>query len=208
MAPSEIPPSDLDDDEESLVRKIGDAVDGKWLKFVGKVVACEGEPLVAPLSGRTCACFDAAHWSSSGELLTRTLRGTPFVIEDGTGRALVDPRGAFVRLTHDFKQRGYEEASEGVLEIGESVLVSGFVQVTASGDAGIYRVSADTRVRVVGSREFPADVTDLRAEIRAAGGVVPRDPPPPIIRKMPPPPLRTPQRTRQHVSGRRIPRDD
>lgn len=221
-----------DDDGESIVRTIGEAVDGQWLKAAGKVVRCDGEPLVAPITGRPCVCFDAAAWSyivtypdtgvswaSSPNVLTRSLRGTPFVIEDGTGEALVDPRGAFVHVTLDHWRGGRKgalsrrpfadpsfmrgvparpdlEVAEGVIEIGELVLVSGLVQRAPATDDGLYRASADRRLRIVGSSDRPAIVSDRRAELVRAGVVVPLAPP---TREMSPP-----GRTRQHVSGRRI----
>lgn len=224
-----------DDDDEPGIRKLGDAVPGRWLKIVGTVVACEGEPLVAPLTGRKCACFDAAVWSyeleplehgyqafeepmRTAKLLLRSLRGTPFVIEDGTGRGVVDPRGAYVRLAHDHEQGGpHDEVrqvrladprfldgiarsdrmkySEGALEIGEVVVVSGFVQKPdASPDGALYRAAADPRVRIAGSPGLPADITDLRDEVERAGGrALDR------MREMTPG-----ARVRQHVSGRMI----
>jgi len=225
-------------DDEPSIRKLGDAVDGRWVKVVGTVVACDGELLVAPLTGRRCVAFDAAIFQyvlephpafdigshSGGQLLTRSLRAVPFILEDATGRALVDPRGAFVRLTIDHQQggpgeriqhlvvadpsflprsRAHEDKRylEGVLEVGEEVLVSGLAQTPRVGDTSLYRASADERVRIAGSADHPADVTDNRDEVVKAGGSRGR---------------RLPtaregaggQRTRQHVSGRRIPRDD
>jgi hypothetical protein len=238
-----VPPNDHDD--RTLVRTIRDVVDGRWIKVVGRVVAYEGASLTAPITGRGCVCFDAAVWSHERvpgdgvddwlthdlagvidielprkrQLLARSLRGAPFVIEDATGRAVVDPRGAFVRLTHDFKHggpdddgrtlavvdrtfldgvelRGHIEYWEGVLELGETVVVSGVVTMpaAATGRGELYRGSGDQRVRISGSAESPGDVTDLRAEIDRAGGD----------------PARTAQemspgtRVRQHVSGRKI----
>lgn len=222
------------DDDEPSIRELGDAVDGRWVKVVGTVVACEGELLVAPLTGRPCVAFDAAIFQyllephpafdigmhGAGQLLTRSLRAVPFILEDATGRALVDPRGAFVRLTIDHEQggpgiripqlrvadpsflpkaRAHEDKRyvEGVLEVGEEVLVSGLAQTVRVGDASLYRASADERLRIAGSRDHPADVTDRRDEVVKAGGSRAR---------------RLPtanegaggQRTRQHVSGRMI----
>ncbi|KAB2895972.1 MAG: hypothetical protein F9K40_15370 [Kofleriaceae bacterium] len=226
-----MPPPD-DDDDEPDIRKLGDAVPGRWLKVVGTVVACEGAPLVAPLTGRRCVAFDAAIFQyvlephptfdaelyTGGQLLTRSLRAVPFFVEDATGRALVDPRGAFVRLTLDHEQGGPGQRIdrlvvadhaflprsrpnedkryvEGVLEIGELVLVSGFVQKPeASADASVYRASADPRVRIAGSPGLPADITDRRDEVERAGG-----PSLARMREMTPG-----ARVRQHVSGRMI----
>jgi hypothetical protein len=122
------------------------------VRVVGKVVAADGELLVAPLTGRRCVCFDAAvHGHERDELglvtvvlLTRSLRGKPFVIDDGSAQAHVDPRGAYVRLFLDHREGGvnvklgrppladpefvaglrmkaHPEYVEGVLTIGEEV---------------------------------------------------------------------------------------
>jgi hypothetical protein len=208
-------PTNHADDSDVPIGPIADLVDGAWVKVVGKVVRCEGDALVAPITGRACACFDAAVWSwtdrspdgfvawtPSRRLVARSLRGTPFVLEDESGQAVVDPRGAFVRLTLDH-ERGPQpdplawrsiadpslladvpltpglECAEGVLAIGETVLVSGLVHAGPLDGASTYRASADRRVRIAGSATRPASVTE-RGQSSAA------------------------VRTRQHVSGRTI----
>lgn len=225
---------DDDDDRDRVIRTLGDAADGRWVKVVGTVVACEGELLVAPLTGRRCVAFDAAIFQyvleshptldtelyGNGQLLSRSLRAVPFILEDAAGRALVDPRGAFVRLAHDHQQggpgeriqhlvvadpsflpktRAHEDKRylEGVLEVGAEVLVSGLAQTTKVGEASLYRASADARVRITGSADRPADVTNHREEVVKAGGA--------RARRLPTADEGAGgRRTRQHVSGRRI----
>lgn len=82
---------------------------------VGKVVGAAqplGQTLVGPLTGRTCLYYVAiveqhastgrsSHWKQ----IIKEEMGVPFQIIDGTGRALVDPRGADVALTFDGSSR-------------------------------------------------------------------------------------------------------
>lgn len=125
----------------------------------GKVVGATrpvGETLTAPISGRPCVFYEVTvrqdHGKSSSTIV-HELRGVPFFLEDGSGRALVDPRGADVVLTQDFSsssgsfddatpveeaflQRHGKESKgwmfnksltykESVIEIGETVAVLG-----------------------------------------------------------------------------------
>jgi hypothetical protein len=218
------------------VRALSEATEGKFMRFVGRVVAAEGELLTAPLTGRRCVAFDAAVFDyvlrfdsfafhhpvehSEPRLLTRTLRAMPFMVEDPTGRALVDPRGAFVRLTIDHRQGGSgskitkvqvvdtsflpharpnedKEYVEGVLEIGEEVVVTGLVQMPGAGDASLYRANADARLRIVGAADRPADVTDREHEVEQAGGT-------PVALRRLQAEREGARRMRQHVSGRMI----
>ncbi len=64
------------------------------VRIVGIVSAAE--TLFAPLSGRECVFYVAtAHaQDADGPVLVREQRGLAFELNDGTGRALVDPEGA------------------------------------------------------------------------------------------------------------------
>jgi len=128
-------------------------------KIVGTIRMLD-DSLRAPLSGRVCTYYEATveeyrrrgKHSSWVNIIIET-DGTPFLIEDSTGRALVDPRGARVALVVDgtsksgtfddatpqeeeFLQRHNRKSQgwflnkslryrEGVLEIGETVTVFG-----------------------------------------------------------------------------------
>ncbi len=70
--------------------------DGEVVKVVGRVTA--DAPLIAPITERPCVSFriDAADGLAgvgpgSGQLFAHA-RSCPFVLDDGTGRAFVDPR--------------------------------------------------------------------------------------------------------------------
>ena len=67
-----------------------------------------GEQLQGPLTGRPCVYYIAmveeqrsTGRSSYWKTIASETRGVPFMIEDGTGRAIVDPNGAQVALDFD-----------------------------------------------------------------------------------------------------------
>lgn len=67
-----------------------------------------GEQLAGPLTGRPCVYYIAMveeQRSTGRSTYWRTVasetRGVPFMIEDGTGRAIIDPTGAQVALNFD-----------------------------------------------------------------------------------------------------------
>ncbi|MEM7157679.1 MAG: GIDE domain-containing protein [Myxococcota bacterium] len=128
-------------------------------KRVVGTLSMNGEPLVAPLTGRACAAYEVVveeasqdsgtHWT----VIAREVRAEPFIVDDGTGRAFVDPAGATLAITRDsrsqsgiFKEPDSREADflarhgestkgtalnrslrfcEGALELGETVAVLG-----------------------------------------------------------------------------------
>ncbi len=71
-----------------------------------------GEHLAGPLTGRPCVYYIAiveeqrsTGRSSYWRKVATETRGVPFMIEDGTGRAIVDPNGAQVALDFDGNSR-------------------------------------------------------------------------------------------------------
>lgn len=67
-----------------------------------------GEQLVGPLTGRPCVYYIAmveeqrsTGRSSYWRTVASETRGVPFMLEDGTGRAIIDPNGAQVALDFD-----------------------------------------------------------------------------------------------------------
>lgn len=84
----------------------------------GKVVGSArvlAETLTAPISGRACVFYlviVTENEGSDAKAFVREAIGVPFVIEDATGRAEVDPREADVLLVQDrFKILGPLDAS-------------------------------------------------------------------------------------------------
>jgi hypothetical protein len=135
---------------------IADAPEGAVVRLDGRVV--EGEILEAPLTGRRCVYyvaiveeFQAGSTPDSWRELAREARGVQFAIEDGSGRAIVDPDAARVDVDLDRTSRSgtFEEPTaaqmaflehqgvkltgwsfnrtlryrEGVFEVGEPVAV-------------------------------------------------------------------------------------
>lgn len=156
--------------------------------------------LKAPLTGRACVGYVArveewsggrrAHWIER----IHEVRGVPFTIDDGTGRALIDPAASTMLLQMDATTRSgrfddatpVEEAflarhevrstgwflnrtlryTEGVIEPGERVAVIGRGEREADVD-GPHGALA-TRVRLRGTADEPVLVTD-RADLIAGG---------------------------------------
>ena len=76
-------------------------------KVVG-MLAYIGEPLISPLTGRSCAYFDIRveqYVSFNGQTDWTTIihesKGQNFILEDGTDHVIVDPTGAKVGITVD-----------------------------------------------------------------------------------------------------------
>lgn len=82
---------------------IAEAPEGEVVRIDGRVT--EGEALEAPLTGRRCVYYvavveekgDAGDWME----LARESRGVRFMVEDGTGRAIIDPEGARIDVDLD-----------------------------------------------------------------------------------------------------------
>lgn len=164
------------------------------IKKVIGVLSVEGELLTAPLSGRPCAAWEvivqeqrSSGKSTSWHTIICEVEAVPFILEDHTGRAHIDPSGAQLVVTadqhsrsgtfddptpeeHAFLDRHGEEGTgwvfnrtlryrEGVLEADELVAVLG--QGTVSYD------DAPERQHLGGYRSLAAS---KRLYIRAAGG--------------------------------------
>jgi hypothetical protein len=88
------------------VRSIRDLMAGSDGRVIGSV--CEHETtLKAPLSGRRCVYYSVIVRAKSGKhwrTIIEEGRGVPFVLEDGSGRVLIDPVRAEVAL--DFDRHG------------------------------------------------------------------------------------------------------
>src|SRR5438105_11695536 len=75
---------------------IAELREGRTGRIVGKVG--DGETLQAPFTARSCVFYEATveEFRSSGKTgswrqVVREARGVPFVLDDGTGRAIIDP---------------------------------------------------------------------------------------------------------------------
>jgi hypothetical protein len=84
-------------------RHIGEVRTGEIARVTGRVQSLT-DPLGAPISLRKCAYYEAIVDSAvqGGPVqLAHEIRGHAFLVRDGSGVALVDPRGAAVAVTHD-----------------------------------------------------------------------------------------------------------
>lgn len=82
---------------------IRDARDGR-VKLVGRARLI-GAGLTAPLTGRRCACYDVTVYQLDADggatKVAAESHGVPFLVDDGTGVAHVDPADAELVLVHD-----------------------------------------------------------------------------------------------------------
>jgi hypothetical protein len=101
---------------------------------IGRVVGAArpvGRPLTAPLSGRACVCYVASIMHGDYQVV-RESRGVPFVIEDATGVAIVDPSHAELAL--DFAPVGDPDLSASILTYREAIIgVGDMVYVSGAG---------------------------------------------------------------------------
>jgi hypothetical protein len=141
--------------------RIRDVTDDSVCWVRGRLIG--DAPLVAPLSQRPCAYYKLVvermqQPPESAERIAYQARGQSFVIEDDSGRALVDPDAALVEVDYDrtleVDGRGRLPQSvvellrrldvvgekvilrEGVLAIGEVVTVHGRMVHEVDDDAG------------------------------------------------------------------------
>jgi hypothetical protein len=76
-------------------RTLAELPEGTVARVIGKTEQLE-DTLEAPLSGRRCLYYTAIVFTVDGKTrreLIRDERGVPFILDDGTARAIVDPSG-------------------------------------------------------------------------------------------------------------------
>jgi len=164
---------------------IADFPEGRPARIVGRVV--DGPCLTAPLSGRACVFYEVVveEYRSMGKLhswhpIIQEADGVPFVLDDGTGLAHVDPDGAGLAVRRDsitesgtfdeptqaeleFLARHGQQGKgvvfnralryrEGALEIGETIAVAG---------VGVREPDPDGAARATGYRDGPPTIVHL-----------------------------------------------
>jgi hypothetical protein len=177
---------------QASARPIADLPEDTEGRVVG-IARAHGEPLVAPLSGRPCVYYTARlerepdATGPGGEAMPWTTvasetRAVAFVIEDETGRALVEPTAAKVELRFEpsvelgdgpgltADQRAYLARhhvtaqgaklrySEALISIGEAIAVFGSGAREPDPDASPaddYRGERPTRLRLTSSSRHP-----------------------------------------------------
>jgi hypothetical protein len=93
------------------VSKVRDVAESTSARIVGRVAEFD-PPIRGPLSGRTCVYYEAVveEYRSSGKSgswreIIKERRGVPFIVDDGTGRAIVDPTHVKLDLHADQKSK-------------------------------------------------------------------------------------------------------
>lgn len=161
--------------------KIGELAQGQTARVVGRAHRLDSD-LVAPLTGRTCVYYvvrvDREVGDDGWQQVIYEEQGVPFVVEDDTGRAIVEVYGAQMALDFDSRDRTgtwnapdetqaallakYGEPERGlvfrarhryreaVIEIGETVAVLGSSkrERDPTGLPGGYRDAQPTLVRL------------------------------------------------------------
>lgn len=175
---------------------IEDFPDGTQGKVAGDLVLSDRE-LVAPLSGRLCAyyCIKVEEYRSHGKSgswydIINEEDSVDFVLDDGTGRAIVMVAGAKTAITTDHEsnsgtfdnptrtERNYLEShgkegqgwvfnkklryTEAILEPGERVSVFGYGSKEPDPDAAPsgYREMQPMRLRISGNVDYPPMISD------------------------------------------------
>ena len=84
---------------------------GGTRRISGHLKLDEDNALIAPLSGRRCAAYEVlvqgldSHSNEKWDTVAYEMQAVPFVIEDATGKAHVDPARAKLMVTLDRHQR-------------------------------------------------------------------------------------------------------
>lgn len=162
------------------VRRISAVRAGERVRVIGTARA-QGETLKAPLTGRPCLYYCAEVWArrrKSWRMTIRKVRGVPFLVDDGSGVALVNPNRADVLLgtvasnrsgafdnaspaeARFLAQHGEQSTglifnrsfrySEAIIEVGERVAVLGAPRHEPDRSAGApVELSGSLEVRLV-----------------------------------------------------------
>jgi len=173
---------------------IAELPEGVLGRVIGQARTLDG-PLIAPLSGRRCPAHEivlSENTHNSHRDLAGEARGVPFLLEDDSGRAVIDPAGAEYALDLDRRAAGGSEHTtrpelaamferlglastlgtqrmislrEGVIEPGERVSVLGVAAREPDPTAAPtgYRDDAPTRLRLAGSPRYPLVISDHRS---------------------------------------------
>jgi E3 Ubiquitin ligase len=171
---------------------LGALPDGQRARIVG-IAQVLDRHLEAPLTGRACVYYVTTvdgrrDRDDSWHPLLREERSVPFAVDDGTGRAIVDPDHATVALDIDsegsslretdaraialFERHDVNNAAtfhkelrycEAVIEVGEQIAVLGKgvrEPDPAAQPTGGYRGDPPTLVRMTSSAQFPLVISD------------------------------------------------
>ena len=156
--------------------RLADVPDG-WTGWIRGRVTGEAS-LVAPLSRRRCVYYRLlAKAEEDLAAIGQRAAGTTLLLDDGSGRAIVDVTGAYIQLVYDvvdmvrdsdlLRSVGVRRPyllREGVLEVGQELVVHGRCMRDVDRDPRRmrdYRSNPETLVRVLGAGHVRLWVTEV-----------------------------------------------
>jgi hypothetical protein len=176
------------------VFRAADMPENTFGKLVGRARPVGKKVLEAPVSRRLCLYYEVTIHALSGRTPFTQLggeqQGGPFMLEDDSGRALVDPTNAFMSTAIDFTTRSslklFSEPAgallerlglagkrvpgadalrfdESMIEIDERIAVFGGGVREPDPDAtgeALFRDGRATRLRLTGTEQFPLFISD------------------------------------------------
>ena len=121
---------------------MGELEPGRF-RIVGKVIPTATSE--SPLDGVDCVFLEHAEYVSVHATVRRetehTIASHPFFVDDGSGRALIDPASAFIDAVTIWEDGGL--TGERRVRAGEEIeIVATFEQIDVEEDGGPYRGSA------------------------------------------------------------------
>lgn len=142
--------------------KIAELPESQVCAAVGRTRPIEmAEVLEAPLTGRPCFYFIAEieeRVGSQWRLVARERRGVPFVIQDATGRAVIDPDEALIDIPCDYENVVWGNPSQRqhafVLRVMPNAVSLPFAKQVRFREA---RIGPDELVSVLGAGVREAD---------------------------------------------------
>lgn len=120
-------------------RHVAELAEGRF-RVVGRITAMR--TVQSAVDGSACVYVDVSEYRTFGGALAqemaREIRATPFLVDDGTGLLLVDPRQAEIEAVTVHEDLGL--TNERRLRVGEEVEVVGaFHRVEVESEGGPYR---------------------------------------------------------------------
>ncbi|MEM9067223.1 MAG: hypothetical protein AAGE52_01915 [Myxococcota bacterium] len=125
---------------EAAPRRTIDGLESGRFRIVGRIVPIGTSP--SSIDGLDCVFLEHAEYVSMSGAMRReqvhTVHTHPFFLDDGTGRAWIDPAGASIDAVTLWEDGGL--TGERRLRAGEEVeVVASFQQVEVEADGGPYR---------------------------------------------------------------------
>ena len=114
-----------------------------YVELRGVAASLPGGALEAPLTGAPCVWYNyrvVEHGEKETRIVEAGVRGTPFLLSDGTGECLIDPRDAYVMCdTVDEWRKGKESCSEWTIRPGDPVYAIGLFSSVIPGPESVAR---------------------------------------------------------------------